>query len=141
MIASQPVVLDLEEVLLLGDAGVVDEHVDAAPPLVRGGDGSVDCGRVAHVGGVEPGAASPRASIRETSSSSGSRLRPISITSAPSPAKRSAIASPIPWPAPVTMTFFPSNRRAVTLLLSLDGPGDDAADEVALEDEIGGDHG
>ena len=40
----------------------------------------------------------------------GSGVRPRESTSAPSEAKRRAIARPIPRPAPVTMTVLPSKR-------------------------------
>ena len=60
-----------------------------------------------------------------------------SITSAPSDANRSAIARPIPRPAPVTMT-----RLAVEapVLLSLHRPGRQAADEEALAEEVDEEH-
>src|SRR5262245_40512359 len=81
----------------------------------------------------------PRAAIVSSAVSSGSDLRPTSSTSAPSAAKRVAMASPMPWPAPVTMTFFPSKRRALkkSSLGLFHGPRDDATDEVTLEDQIG----
>src|ERR1700693_1146980 len=83
------------------------------------------------------------AAISCAACSSGSRRRPISITSAPSAANRSAMARPIPWPAPVTTTFRPSKRRVVdTTLLSLfHGARGDAADEMTLEDQVRADHG
>ena len=40
-------------------------------------------------------------------------MRPTSITSAPSDANRCAVAWPMPWPAPVTITPLPSKRRIV----------------------------
>ena len=52
---------------------------------------------------------SPRISAAVSSSLSG--VRPISITSAPSDAKRCAVACPMPCPAPVTITPLPSKRR------------------------------
>src|SRR3989449_5971409 len=85
----------------------------------------------------------PAAAISCAACSSSSRRRPISITSAPSAANRSAIARPIPCAAPVTTTFRPSKRRLVdtTLLSLLNGARGDAANEMPLEDQIGGDHG
>ncbi len=49
-----------------------------------------------------------------TTASSASGRRPVTSTSAPSAANRSATALPIPWLPPVTMTFLPSNRRSST---------------------------
>jgi hypothetical protein len=66
------VVLDLEERLLLRDAGVVDEDVDPSPALVCRGHRHVDVGRAAHVGGVRPGTAS---ALRDRSFDLGQRLR------------------------------------------------------------------
>src|ERR1700730_7826038 len=84
----------------------------------------------------------PAAAISCAACSSGLLRRPISITSAPSLANRSAIARPIPCPAPVTTMFRPSKRGFDTTLLSLlDGARDDAADEMTLEDQIRSDHG
>src|SRR5712692_2421953 len=85
----------------------------------------------------------PAAAISCAAWSSGSRRRPISITSAPSAANRSAIARPIPCPAPVTTTVRPSKRRVLdtTLLSLLDGARGDAANEMTLEDQIRADHG
>src|SRR5207247_871404 len=89
----------------------------------------------------------PAAAISCAACSSGSRRRPISITSAPSAANRSAIARPIPCPAPVTTTFRLSKRRVDTALsfrylaLLLDSARDDAANQMALEDQVRADHG
>src|SRR3990172_7572521 len=66
-----------------------------------------------------------------------SSVRATSMTSAPSEAKRSAVARPIPRPPPVTMTFRPSN-----LLMSspFHGARCQAPDEEALAEEVEDDH-
>ncbi len=56
----------------------------------------------------------PAAAMPAATSFSGPGERPTSVTSAPSDANRSAVACPMPRPAPVTSTLRPSNRRTST---------------------------
>lgn len=64
---------------------------------------------------VTASALPPRSSISRTVSSSGSLRRPATTTRAPSSAKASAIARPMPEPAPVTRAVLPVKRLLVMI--------------------------
>lgn len=94
------------------DAGVVDQGVQPTEL----GDGALDRVprlrfRVTSTSSTR--ARPPPASIRRASSSSRSRRRAASATVAPSAARASAVASPMPELAPVISAVVPSSRRVI----------------------------
>ena len=116
--------LDLEERLADRDAGVRDEHVDAAEQLVdareRGRDGAPRRRRRS---------AAPRVpAIRSAAVATSSSPTASATTRAPSSRKRRLVASPIPLVPPVTTTRLPSSpcmsRQSTRERLPAIGPGD-----------------
>src|SRR5262249_9559414 len=87
-----------------GDSGVVDHDVDPAMCLHDLGEQRVHIGFLGHIGGRAPTpAAPPLPRISATMPSSTSLRRATSTVLAPSAAKFSAMALPMPELAPVTM--------------------------------------
>ena len=100
----------------VGDAGVVDQDIDAAGGIGDALDGGLDgCGigdvAAEGFGGARP--AWPAAVMDFAVSAAAASSRSRAKTRAPCAAKVWAIARPMPEPAPVTMADFPSRRYMV----------------------------
>ena len=91
------------------DAGVVAQHVETPEAGDRLAHEALGIVLVADVGGDEHGAAA-LADERRASSSPSSAERCEATTVAPSSARRSTIARPMPRPAPVTIATLPARR-------------------------------
>ena len=92
------------------DAGVVAEHVEPPEAGRRLADEALGIVLVADVGGHEHDVRVPRAASARASSSPSSAARCEATTAAPSAARRSTIARPMPRPAPVTIATLPASR-------------------------------
>ena len=106
-------VLEERGVVVVG-VGVVDQDVEPAEGVDGVGDGRLDRRPVAHVAGQGLGGAARvhavRAAVRLGRGRRPGRSR---RTAAPSAASRRAVAAPMPCPAPVTRTPYPSKRVCV----------------------------
>ena len=97
-----------------GDAGIVDEDVDAAEGLLdRLGDGAAILG-LADVGRDLQAGPALVAPIRLATSSSSSWRISVTTTVTPSPARVRAISRPMPRPAPVTMATLPLRSISIS---------------------------
>src|SRR2546427_376891 len=77
----------------------------------------------------------PPVSIPETTASARVPLKSATTTAAPSPAKRRAVAAPIPEPPAVTIATWPANRPGMPWPGS--GRAHPLADDVALVERVG----
>ena len=93
------------------DAGVVDQHVDAAEVAVDVLDQRVELVPVPDVAGVRQRRGRPSARSAAATSSQASALRLATTTSAPACAKPRAIARPSPRVPPVTTATRPERSK------------------------------
>ncbi len=101
----------LEQIAHVADAGVGDQDVDGrqAPPERQHG------ALVRHVDDRQLGATRRGAGCASTVARAGGLVAIDHQERAPCAANSSAIALPMPEPAPVTSAFFPSRRNGVVM--------------------------